>query len=57
MTARLDRLTRTATAWDRWEHLVAACRRGTVPSLRRDDIAQDFLGEALEGIGLRVFWG
>ena len=56
-TRRLNKLTSMATAWDRWADLVTACERGHVPSLRRDDLIQDLLGESLEQVGLKVFWG
>lgn len=52
-----DKLTRTATAFASFAALVASCRGGYTPSLRRKDFFQRALGLELEGLGFRVFWG
>jgi hypothetical protein len=53
----MDKLTRTATAFDSFEALRRACDRRYTPSLRRSQWAQEELGAELERLGYRVFWG
>lgn len=53
----VDRLAARATAFDGFAALVAACRTGYVPSMRRRDRASCALGVILEVAGCRVYWG
>jgi hypothetical protein len=50
MTSFHDQVTRAATAF------VSRMKAGYVPSLQRQNSAQDRLGNCLERLGYRVFW-
>ena len=57
-----DTATKTATAFDRFDDLLGACRRGYIPTLtigQSDDLptrrAKKVLESALEGAGCEVF--